>query len=127
MAAELRSSRDRAPCPRITSHAFHIMAAMRLGDFDFELPPELIAQSPVAERSHSRLLCVDGAGGAPADRRFRDVVDLVSPGDVMVFNDTRVIKARLAGRKKTGGKIEVLIERVLTGDHAFAQVRARHP
>ena len=103
------------------------MAAMRLDDFDFELPPELIAQSPVAERSHSRLLCVDGAGGAPADRRFRDVVDLVSPGDVMVFNDTRVIKARLAGRKKTGGKIEVLIERVLTGDHAFAQVRASHP
>ena len=100
---------------------------MRLDDFDFELPPELIAQSPAAERSHSRLLCVDDAGGAPADRRFRDVVDLVSPGDVMVFNDTRVIKARLPGRKKTGGKIEVLIERVLTGDHAFAQVRASHP
>jgi S-adenosylmethionine:tRNA ribosyltransferase-isomerase len=100
---------------------------VRLDDFDFELPPELIAQSPAAERAQSRLLCVDGEGDVPVDRRFRDIIDLVSPGDVMVFNDTRVIKARLAGRKKTGGRVEVLIERVLTGNHAFAQVRASHP
>jgi S-adenosylmethionine:tRNA ribosyltransferase-isomerase len=98
-----------------------------LDDFDFELPPGLIAQTPAAERSTSGLLCVDGKSGAFADRQFRDIVDLVRPGDVMVFNDTRVIKARLAGRKKSGGKIEVLIERVLTGEHAFAQVRASHP
>ena len=100
---------------------------MRLDDFDFDLPPGLIAQSPIAERSDSRLLCVAGRGGALADRAFRDIVDLVSPGDVMVFNDTRVIKARLTGRKKTGGRIEVLIERVLSGDQALAQVRASHP
>ena len=100
---------------------------MRLDDFDFDLPPELIAQSPVAERSHSRLLHVEGSSGALADRQFGDIVDLVSPGDVMVFNDTRVVKARLAGRKKTGGKIEVLVERVLAADRAIAQVRASHP
>ena len=100
---------------------------MRLDDFDFELPPELIAQAPAAERTQSRLLCVDGNSGALADRQFREVAGLVQPGDVMVFNDTRVIKARLAGRKQSGGRIEVLIERVLAGDHAFAQVRASHP
>jgi S-adenosylmethionine:tRNA ribosyltransferase-isomerase len=100
---------------------------MRLDDFDFELPQELIAQVPADERSASRLLCLDGKTGAFNDRRFRDVVDLVDPADVMVFNDTRVIKARLTGRKKTGGRIEVLVERVLAGDRAFAQVRASHP
>jgi S-adenosylmethionine:tRNA ribosyltransferase-isomerase len=87
----------------------------------------LIAQSPVTERSHSRLLCVEGPSGAVTDRRFSDIVKLVAPGDVMVFNDTRVIKARLTGRKKTGGRIEVLVERVLSGGHAIAQVRASHP
>ncbi len=100
---------------------------MRLDDFDFELPQELIAQTPAAERGASRLLHLDGANGALTDRMFRDVVDLVSPGDVMVFNNTRVIKARLTGRKQTGGSIEVLIERVLSGNHAYAQVRASHP
>ena len=103
------------------------MAAMRLDDFNFDLPLGLIAQTPIAERSDSRLLCVEERGGSLVDRRFRDIIDLVLPGDVMVFNDTRVIKARLAGRKKSGGRIEVLIERVLAGDRAFAQVRASHP
>ena len=100
---------------------------MNLSDFDFELPQELIAQTPAAERTASRLLHLDGASGAIADRRFGDIVEQVAPGDVMVFNDTRVIKARLTGRKKTGGKIEVLIERVLDATHVLAQVRASHP
>jgi S-adenosylmethionine:tRNA ribosyltransferase-isomerase len=100
---------------------------LNLSDFDFELPQELIAQTPAAERTASRLLHLDGASGAIADRRFGDIVEQVAPGDVMVFNDTRVIKARLTGRKKTGGKIEVLIERVLDATHVLAQVRASHP
>ncbi len=100
---------------------------MNLSDFDFELPQELIAQTPAAERAASRLLHLDGAGGALTDRMFRDIVGLVAPGDVMVFNNTRVIKARLTGRKQTGGSIEVLVERVLSGDQVYAQVRASHP
>jgi len=100
---------------------------MRLDDFDFPLPQELIAQYPLAERTESRLLHLDGATGQLADRAFRDLVELVAPGDVMVFNNTRVIKARLAGRKKTGGRVEVLVERVLGSDRVLAQVRASHP
>lgn len=99
---------------------------MKLDDFDYDLPPELIAQSPAAERTASRLLHLDGAIGAIADRRFGDIRQLIAPGDVMVFNNTRVIKARLIGRKKTGGRIEVLIERVLAGGSALALVRASH-
>jgi S-adenosylmethionine:tRNA ribosyltransferase-isomerase len=103
------------------------MPPMRLDDFDFDLPPGLIAQSPVAGRADSRLLCVGPRYGGLADRTFRDIAELVAPGDVMVFNDTRVIKARLAGRKKTGGQVEVLVERVLSGNLALAQVRANRP
>jgi len=99
---------------------------LKLDDFDFELPLELIAQSPAAKRTASRLLHLDGATGAIADRRFGDIRQLIAPGDVMVFNNTRVLKARLIGRKKTGGRIEVLIERVLAGGSALAQVRASH-
>ena len=99
---------------------------MRLEDFDYELPQALIAQTPAAERSASRLLYLDGASGRYEDLGFRDIVDLVAPGDVMVFNDTRVIKARLAGRKLSGGRIEVLVERVLDEHEAWAQVRASH-
>ncbi len=100
---------------------------MRLDDFDYELPRELIAQHPAPQRAASRLLHLDGRTGSVADRQFREIVELVAPGDVMVFNDTRVIKARLTGRKKTGGKVEVLVERVLSGDQALAQVHASHP
>ncbi|MGQ0751824.1 MAG: tRNA preQ1(34) S-adenosylmethionine ribosyltransferase-isomerase QueA [Betaproteobacteria bacterium] len=100
---------------------------MRLDDFDYDLPRELIAQAPAAERRASRLLHLDGVTGAVVDRNFRDIVELVAPGDVMVLNNTRVIKARLVGRKKTGGQVEVLIERVLSGDTALAQVKASHP
>ncbi len=84
-----------------------------LADFDFTLPPELIAQQPAAERSASRLL--DGSGALPVDRVFRDLPALLNPGDLLVFNDTRVIKARLFGEKPTGGAVEALVERVLPG------------
>jgi S-adenosylmethionine:tRNA ribosyltransferase-isomerase len=100
---------------------------MRLDDFDYELPQELIAQFPPAERGTGRLLHLDGRTGALEDRRFRDIVELVAPGDVVVVNDTRVIKARLTGRKKTGGRIEVMVERVLGRDEVLAQVGANHP
>ena len=96
-----------------------------LADFDFALPPELIAQAPAAERSASRLLHV--AGGALDDLRFRDLPRLIAPDDLMVFNDTRVIKARLRARKPTGGQVEALVERILADDEAWVQVRASHP
>ncbi|MBI3045409.1 MAG: tRNA preQ1(34) S-adenosylmethionine ribosyltransferase-isomerase QueA [Betaproteobacteria bacterium] len=100
---------------------------MNLGDFDYKLPQELIAQFPAGERGGSRLLHLDGKTGALADRQFRDIVDLAAPNDVMVFNDTRVIKARLIGRKKTGGRVEVMVERVLGGGDVLAQIGANHP
>jgi len=96
---------------------------LRLSDFDYELPPERIAQHPAAERSASRLLHL-GASGALIDRRFRELPQLLQPGDVLVMNDTRVIKARLTGRKETGAQVEVLIERVLDRERVLAQVRA---
>jgi S-adenosylmethionine:tRNA ribosyltransferase-isomerase len=99
---------------------------MRLEDFDYELPPELIAQAPAAERTASRLLHLDGVTGQCTDRQFRDLPELVRPGDLFVLNDTRVIKARLAGRKQSGGRVEVLVERVVGENEAWAQVRASH-
>ncbi|HNI77316.1 MAG TPA: S-adenosylmethionine:tRNA ribosyltransferase-isomerase, partial [Giesbergeria sp.] len=84
-----------------------------LSDFDFALPPERIAQHPASERSASRLL--DGRGQPPVDRIFKDLPSLLQPGDLLVFNDTRVVKARLFGEKASGGKLELLIERVLPG------------
>lgn len=97
---------------------------MRLSDFDYALPPELIAQHPGAERGASRLMHLDGASGAIEDLRFPDLLRLVEPNDVLVFNDTKVIKARLRGRKATGGEVEVLVERVLDAHRALAHVRA---
>jgi S-adenosylmethionine:tRNA ribosyltransferase-isomerase len=96
---------------------------VRLSDFDYPLPPELIAQHPAKERSASRLLHVD-ASGALHDRCFRDIVSLLRPGDLLVVNDTRVIKARLHGRKDSGGEVEVLVERILDAHRALAMVRA---
>ena len=93
-----------------------------LSDFDFELPQELIAQLPLPERSASRLLHV--GEDALADRAFTDLVELLQPGDLLVFNDTRVLKARFFGIKETGGKVEVLVERVLDSLTVHAQVRA---
>ena len=92
-----------------------------LADFDFQLPTELIAQFPTEERSASRLL--DGTGSAPVDRIFRDLPALLRVGDLLVFNDTRVVKARLFGEKPTGGKVELLIERVLAGNQVAAHMR----
>ena len=89
---------------------------MKKSDFDFELPPELIAQAPLAERSASRLLLLDAQNGTREDRLFRELPDFLQPGDLLVFNDTRVLPARLYGRKGTGGAVEILIERV-TGAH----------
>ncbi len=93
-----------------------------LSDFDFDLPQDLIAQLPLPERSASRLLHVDG--DHCIDRQFTDIVDLLQPGDLLVFNDTRVLKARFFGVKETGGKVEVLVERVLDSRAVHAQVRA---
>jgi S-adenosylmethionine:tRNA ribosyltransferase-isomerase len=93
-----------------------------LADFDFELPPELIAQHPTAERSASRLL--DGTHTPPVDRIFRELPGLLNPGDLLVFNDTRVIKARLLGSKATGGAVEALVERVLPNHEVIAHLRA---
>lgn len=92
-----------------------------LSDFDFELPSELIAQHPAAERSASRLL--DGSASTPTDRIFRDLPGLLKAGDLLVFNDTRVMNARLFGEKATGGKLELLIERVLGGNQVAAHLR----
>ena len=93
-----------------------------LSDFDFGLPPELIAQQPAAERSGSRLL--DGTGAAPVDRVFRELPSLLRAGDLLVFNDTRVIKARLLGVKASGGAIEALVERVLPNREVLMHLRA---
>ena len=91
-------------------------------DFDFDLPPALIAQHPAAQRSGSRLL--DGTGALPVDRAFTDLPGLLAPGDLLVVNDTRVIKARLYGEKPTGGAVEALIERVLPNHEVLAHLRA---
>jgi S-adenosylmethionine:tRNA ribosyltransferase-isomerase len=89
---------------------------LKKSDFDFELPPALIAQAPLAERSASRMLLLDGVDGSLQDRMFRELPEFLRPGDLLVFNDTRVLPARLHGRKSTGGEVEILIERV-TGTH----------
>ncbi|MDB5797755.1 MAG: queA [Paucimonas sp.] len=94
-----------------------------LSDFDFALPPELIAQLPLPERSASRLLHVQPGAGVE-DRWVTDLAGLLEPGDLMVFNDTRVLKARFYGVKASGGKVEVLVERVLDARQVLAQVRA---
>ena len=95
---------------------------MKKSDFHFDLPPELIAQAPLAQRSASRLLVADARDGSLVDRRFADLVDLLRDGDLLVFNDTRVLPARLFGRKESGGAVEILIERVTGAHEARAQL-----
>ena len=97
------------------------MRTFTTSDFDFALPPELIAQHPAPERSGSRLL--DGSGAAPVDRRFTDLPALLREGDLLVFNDTQVVKARLFGEKPSGGKLELLIERVLPDGTVAAHMK----
>ena len=97
------------------------MRTFTTSDFDFALPPELIAQHPAPERSGSRLM--DGSGAAPVDRRFTDLPALLREGDLLVFNDTQVVKARLFGEKPSGGKLELLIERVLPDGTVAAHMK----
>ena len=111
-----RAARPLLPDARVTR-------SLTVSDFDYELPPELIAQTPAAERTGSRLLHLDDASQLH-DRRFADLTGLLRSGDLLVFNDTRVIKARLNGHKTTGGKVEVLVERITEPDRALAHVRA---
>lgn len=99
--------------------------ALTLADFDYELPPELIAQAPLPQRSASRLLVV--AGAALDDRSVTDLPECLRPGDLLVMNDSRVLHARLYGRKASGGQVEVLVERIVGSDEVLAQVRASKP
>lgn len=97
---------------------------MRRSDFHYELPAELIAQHPLPERSGSRLLALDGSDATPCDRLFTDLPSLLKPHDLLIFNNTRVMRARLFGHKETGGQVEILIERLLDAREALAHVRA---
>jgi S-adenosylmethionine:tRNA ribosyltransferase-isomerase len=97
---------------------------MQRTDFHFDLPPQLIAQKPAASRSASRLLALDGAGGALQDLQFRDLPALLRPQDLLVFNDTRVIPARVFGVKQSGGRVEILLERALSANTALVHLRA---
>lgn len=97
---------------------------MKRTDFNYQLPAELIAQRPLAQRSASRLLCLDRHSGDLSDRQFHELPSLLNPGDLLVFNNTEVIPARLFGRKASGGRIEILVERLLNGQECLAQVRA---
>lgn len=100
---------------------------MKISDFHFELPDELIARYPLSQRSASRLLSLNGPTGEVAHRHFVDLPDLLSPGDLLVFNNTRVIPARLHGHKESGGRVEVLVERLLDDDELLAHVGASRP
>jgi len=100
---------------------------MKLSDFNYDLPPNLIAQHPLANRTDSRLLEVRATGTNPVqllDRQFTEILDLIRPGDLLVLNDTKVIPARLHGKKETGGNVELLIERISGDKQAWVQIRA---
>ncbi len=97
---------------------------MKLSDFNYDLPRELIAQYPASERTGSRLLCVNRETGELADKQFPDILGLLQPGDLLVFNNTKVIPARLFGQKISGGKIEVLVERLLDQHRLLAHIRS---
>jgi S-adenosylmethionine:tRNA ribosyltransferase-isomerase len=97
---------------------------MNLSQFAYHLPKELIAKYPLAERCRSRLLTLDGTSGTLQHKQFTDLPDLIHPNDLLVFNNTQVLAARLFGQKETGGKVEILIERLLTNKEVLARVRA---
>ena len=97
---------------------------MRRQDFSYHLPPELIAQTPLAERSASRMLVLASPGGVITDTTVAELPSYLAPGDLLVFNDTRVVAARLAGRKATGGQVEIFLERALAGNEALVQLSA---
>ncbi len=96
---------------------------MLIEDFNFELPQHLIAQTPLQKRDSSRLLVLNKNTKSFSDKKFTDFVDLLNPNDLLIFNDTRVIKARLFGKKITGGKVEIMIERILDNHHALAHLK----
>jgi S-adenosylmethionine:tRNA ribosyltransferase-isomerase len=100
------------------------LAHMQRTDFHFDLPEELIARRPAATRSASRMLVLDGASGSRRDVEFRDLPSLLHPADLLIFNDTRVIPARVFGRKDSGGRVEILLERALSTTSALVQLRA---
>ncbi len=95
----------------------------RLSDFDFELPASLIAQHPAARRTESRLLLVEPSATQCLDARFTDLIDQLTPGDLMVFNNSKVIPARLFGQKASGGRVEILVERIIDGNQVLAMLR----
>lgn len=97
---------------------------MKKSDFNYQLPDALIAQKPLPNRDASRLLCMNRDTGQLTDRQFTDFIDLINADDLLIFNDTKVIPARLFGKKRSGGKVEILIERILDDHHAIAHVRA---
>ena len=97
---------------------------MRVADFSFDLPDELIARYPMPDRTASRLLTLSGNSGQIEDKHFTDLLEMIAPGDLMVFNNTRVIPARLFGQKATGGKLEILVERMLDDKRILAHVRS---
>lgn len=97
---------------------------MRVADFSFDLPDELIARFPKADRTSSRLLSLDGPSGAVEHKIFSDILELVNENDLLVFNNTKVIPARMFGQKESGGKVEVLVERVLDEHRVLAHIRA---
>jgi hypothetical protein len=101
--------------------------AMKVSDFNYDLPAELIAQQPLADRTASRLLCLSRETGEYHDAHFTDLPDLLREGDLLVFNDTRVIPARLFARKQTGGRVEILVERLVGDSEALVQLRASKP
>ena len=98
--------------------------AMQRSDFNFDLPENLIAQYPTENREASRFLCLDRNSGAYLDRQFTDIADLIYPGDLLVFNDTKVIPARLFARKESGGKVEIMLERLLDDHTMLCQLRS---
>ena len=102
------------------------MRPVLITDFAFDLPADLIAQAPLPERSASRLLVLDPTSG-PLDRSIRDFPQLLNPGDLLVFNDTRVIAARVMGTKPTGGRVEIFLERILADGSALVELRAGKP
>ena len=97
---------------------------MKKSDFNYQLPQQLIAQKPLVNRSDSRLLCMNKKTGKLEDKSFNKFLDLINSNDLLVFNDTKVIPARLFGKKQTGGKIEILIERIIDESHAIAHIKA---
>src|SRR5688572_22797223 len=99
---------------------------MQRRDFHYDLPAELIAQAPLADRRASRLLVLEGSTGSIEDRSFAELPDLLRAGDLLVLNDTRVLPARVIGRKPTGGRVELLLERLLGPRSALVHLRASH-